>query len=185
VLTLGEGYHNFHHEFPNDYRNGIKWYHYDPTKWLIRAFEYAGLAFKVSRSPMKVIERNYLRTHTETHEAEIVKLQQQLKTMDVEVAGSAAIPAWSMDEVKRRCTTGAKLIVIDGAVYDMMKSIPSGVGYTHKNQQINWYTSHPGGEKLLDMFVGKDASVAFHGNVYKHSLAANNLLNHLRVATVA
>jgi len=34
-LTFGEGYHNFHHEFPNDYRNGIMWYHYDPTKWLI------------------------------------------------------------------------------------------------------------------------------------------------------
>jgi hypothetical protein len=21
-----EGYHNFHHEFPSDYRNGVKWY---------------------------------------------------------------------------------------------------------------------------------------------------------------
>ncbi|PVU88743.1 hypothetical protein BB561_005723 [Smittium simulii] len=34
ILTLGEGYHNFHHEFPSDYRNGIRFYHYDPTKWL-------------------------------------------------------------------------------------------------------------------------------------------------------
>lgn len=24
LLTMGEGYHNFHHEFPQDYRNGIK-----------------------------------------------------------------------------------------------------------------------------------------------------------------
>lgn len=27
LVTFGEGYHNFHHEFPSDYRNGIKWYH--------------------------------------------------------------------------------------------------------------------------------------------------------------
>ena len=25
LLTLGEGYHNFHHEFPSDYRNGVMW----------------------------------------------------------------------------------------------------------------------------------------------------------------
>ncbi|MDE3269386.1 MAG: fatty acid desaturase [Pseudomonadota bacterium] len=34
-LTNGEGYHNFHHRFQYDYRNGTRWYHYDPTKWLI------------------------------------------------------------------------------------------------------------------------------------------------------
>ena len=33
LVTLGEGYHNYHHEFPSDYRNGIEWYQYDPTKW--------------------------------------------------------------------------------------------------------------------------------------------------------
>ncbi|KAE9393879.1 delta 9-fatty acid desaturase [Gymnopus androsaceus JB14] len=31
-VTIGEGYHNFHHQFPMDYRNAIKWYQYDPTK---------------------------------------------------------------------------------------------------------------------------------------------------------
>lgn len=35
VLTFGEGYHNYHHAFASDYRNGIRWYHYDITKWLI------------------------------------------------------------------------------------------------------------------------------------------------------
>lgn len=34
-VTNGEGYHNFHHQFPVDYRNAIKWYQYDPTKWFI------------------------------------------------------------------------------------------------------------------------------------------------------
>ena len=35
LLTWGEGYHNFHHTFQTDYRNGVKWWQYDPTKWLI------------------------------------------------------------------------------------------------------------------------------------------------------
>jgi stearoyl-CoA desaturase (delta-9 desaturase) len=35
LLTFGEGYHNYHHTFAMDYRNGIRWYNFDPTKWLI------------------------------------------------------------------------------------------------------------------------------------------------------
>ena len=35
LLTFGEGYHNYHHAFAADYRNGIRWYHFDPTKWVI------------------------------------------------------------------------------------------------------------------------------------------------------
>ncbi|OUR94839.1 hypothetical protein A9Q84_17165 [Halobacteriovorax marinus] len=45
LLTFGEGYHNFHHYFQNDYRNGIMWYHFDPTKWLINIFEKFGMAW--------------------------------------------------------------------------------------------------------------------------------------------
>ncbi len=47
VLTHGEGYHNFHHKFQIDYRNGIKWYHWDPTKWVIRTLNFMGLATKL------------------------------------------------------------------------------------------------------------------------------------------
>ena len=35
LITYGEGYHNFHHIFQNDYRNGVRWWQYDPSKWLI------------------------------------------------------------------------------------------------------------------------------------------------------
>jgi len=35
TLTFGEGYHNYHHAFAADYRNGIRWYHFDPSKWTI------------------------------------------------------------------------------------------------------------------------------------------------------
>jgi stearoyl-CoA desaturase (Delta-9 desaturase) len=35
LVTFGEGYHSFHHRFPFDYRNGPRWWQYDPGKWLI------------------------------------------------------------------------------------------------------------------------------------------------------
>lgn len=44
LFTFGEGYHNYHHTFAWDYRNGIKWYHYDPTKWLIKTCSWLKLA---------------------------------------------------------------------------------------------------------------------------------------------
>ena len=43
-FTFGEGYHNFHHLFENDYRNGIRWWQFDPTKWLIQSAAWCGLA---------------------------------------------------------------------------------------------------------------------------------------------
>ena len=46
-LTHGEGFHNFHHKFQFDYRNGIRWYHWDPTKWSIQLANLIGLARKL------------------------------------------------------------------------------------------------------------------------------------------
>ena len=42
VLTFGEGYHNFHHLYGSDYRNGVRWWQWDPTKWLIRSLAGSG-----------------------------------------------------------------------------------------------------------------------------------------------
>ncbi len=44
LLTFGEGYHNYHHAFPKDYRNGICWFHFDPAKWFIWLLSKLGLA---------------------------------------------------------------------------------------------------------------------------------------------
>ncbi|MHC5062791.1 MAG: acyl-CoA desaturase [Planctomycetota bacterium] len=51
LLTMGEGYHNFHHRFQVDYRNGIRWYHFDPTKWWVWTASRFGLARKLRRVP--------------------------------------------------------------------------------------------------------------------------------------
>jgi stearoyl-CoA desaturase (delta-9 desaturase) len=49
LLTFGEGYHNFHHRFAADYRNGVRLYQFDPTKWLIRVLAAVGLAWNLRR----------------------------------------------------------------------------------------------------------------------------------------
>ncbi len=56
ILTNGEGYHNFHHRFPADYRNGCEWHHWDPSKWLIFALSKVGLTWDLRRTPRDRIE---------------------------------------------------------------------------------------------------------------------------------
>lgn len=57
LLTYGEGYHNFHHTFQWDYRNGVRWYQFDPTKWLIKALSYVRLTSSLKRATPEKIER--------------------------------------------------------------------------------------------------------------------------------
>ncbi len=49
ILACGEGYHNFHHVFAADYRNGVKWYQWDPTKWFIGGLSYFGGTYGLRR----------------------------------------------------------------------------------------------------------------------------------------
>ena len=60
VFTYGEGYHNFHHIFAHDYRNGVRWWQWDPTKWLIGALSYVGLTRRLKRTPAFQIQRALL-----------------------------------------------------------------------------------------------------------------------------
>jgi stearoyl-CoA desaturase (delta-9 desaturase) len=57
LITYGEGYHNFHHIFQNDYRNGVRWWQIDPTKWLIATLAGLGLASNLKRVPSLAIHR--------------------------------------------------------------------------------------------------------------------------------
>ncbi len=49
LLTFGEGYHNYHHTHQRDYRNGPRWYNFDPSKWLIFGLSKIGAAWNLSR----------------------------------------------------------------------------------------------------------------------------------------
>ena len=50
-FTFGEGYHNFHHKFQWDYRNGIKWYNFDPSKWIIKFLALVNFAYALRKAP--------------------------------------------------------------------------------------------------------------------------------------
>jgi stearoyl-CoA desaturase (delta-9 desaturase) len=49
LFTFGEGYHNYHHEFQHDYRNGVKPWEFDPTKWIIWTLSKIGLTANLRR----------------------------------------------------------------------------------------------------------------------------------------
>jgi stearoyl-CoA desaturase (delta-9 desaturase) len=57
LLTYGEGYHNYHHHFQYDYRNGNEWWHFDPTKWLIKAMTWLRLTHKLQKASRFQIEK--------------------------------------------------------------------------------------------------------------------------------
>lgn len=67
-LLLGENWHNFHHAFGRDYRNGHKWYHFDVHKWIIALMAKCGLAWDL------VI------TSEERIHAKMVEMQSHIRT---------------------------------------------------------------------------------------------------------
>jgi stearoyl-CoA desaturase (Delta-9 desaturase) len=74
VITYGEGYHNFHHIFTHDYRNGARWWQWDPTKWLIAGLQCVGLTRRLKRTPWFQIERALLAMQFRRAQARLAKL---------------------------------------------------------------------------------------------------------------
>ena len=59
-FTFGEGYHNYHHTFQWDYRNGIKWFAFDPSKWIIKTLSFFGITYDLKEAPDYMIWKNHL-----------------------------------------------------------------------------------------------------------------------------
>ncbi|HCT72945.1 MULTISPECIES: fatty acid desaturase [Psychrobacter] len=76
IFTWGEGYHNYHHFFQYDYRNGVKWWQYDPTKWLIVGLSKLGLT-----SELRTVDDTTIK-HAEV-QMQFKKAQQQIDTASV------------------------------------------------------------------------------------------------------
>lgn len=110
LLTCGEGHHNFHHEFPRDYRNGVHWYDYDPTKWAIVLAAVCGLAQR-------------LRT---TEEALIVRAQRL--AADSTTSNELTWPKMSRKDFDDRCAAGELLIIIEGWVINVSEYLEDHPG---------------------------------------------------------
>ncbi|KZX78590.1 acyl-CoA desaturase [Oleiphilus sp. HI0009] len=109
-LTYGEGYHNYHHCFQTDYRNGIRWWHYDPTKWFIFTLSKLGLAsnlkrcdeHKVAKAKAEMAMKNLnekLRFHADAEEIK-AKLQAKFDEL-VEVMHQTKIARLEWLEAKK------------------------------------------------------------------------------------
>lgn len=174
LVTLGEGYHNFHHEFPSDYRNGVEWWQYDPTKVLIYSLSLLGMAYDLQTFPRNEILKG--------------QLQMAQKALERQKRGiywgpaPDALPVIGAEEYRTRVQRGEKLLCLDGFVLDVSEFAPR----------------HPGGERYLRTYLsaascapsGDQAVEAgsvdrdFKGGVYKHSNAGRNLAETLRVARI-
>ncbi|KIY71476.1 delta 9-fatty acid desaturase protein [Cylindrobasidium torrendii FP15055 ss-10] len=159
-VTVGEGYHNFHHQFPMDYRNAIRWYQYDPTKWFIWTMSKLGLAWQLKTFPENEIQKGVLTMHMKKLRDMQEKLTWPESTAHLPVV---TYESWQEQSAKR------PLVLISGFIHDL-----SG-----------FLEEHPGGAHLVKRFIGKDATTAFFGGVYDHSNAAHNLLAMKRVGVLS
>ncbi|KAJ5920917.1 hypothetical protein N7466_009243 [Penicillium verhagenii] len=118
LITLGECYHNFHHEFPTDYRNGVGLFDIDISKWLIWLLASVGLATNLNRVPDKVIEN--------CRQGNSKKIPS-----DDNCAGDR-VPAIEWEAYVQKAGSGRALVAIAGFVYDV----------------TDFVDRHPGGEIL-------------------------------------
>jgi len=161
IITLGEGYHNFHHEFPNDYRNGVNWYAIDFPKWVIASLELFGFAWNVCRTPKHLIEKAKIQT--------ALKLLQEKREKFFWGKAIKALPTYTREQVKKEFTEkGACWVIMENVVYDVSGFLPQ----------------HPGGETILKAYLGKDITKEFRGAVYVHTNSARSILDTLRVGTI-
>lgn len=158
ILTMGEGYHNFHHEFPQDYRNGIRFYDYDPTKWLIISLSYFGQTWDLKFIPKDEIQKAKIQMSQRDLDNQLAKAQFGKSFED--------LPLVSWDDIKARVEAGQCLVVIEGIVHDVKQ-------FVHE---------HPGGRQTLLNFVGTDATKLFNGEdgAHLHSKEARKFLYAMR-----
>lgn len=159
LVSLGEGYHNFHHAYPTDYRNAVKWYQYDPTKIAIRVYKALGLATGLVTFSDNEIQKGMIQT-----------AQKRLDEWNERIAWGPQVddlPVIEMDDFVSQAKE-RNLVLISGIVHDV----------------TTWLDKHPGGRTILQSAIGKDATAMFYGGVYAHSRIARNLLDNYRVGIV-
>lgn len=66
-VALGEGWHNYHHSFPWDYRAAELGSKYCLTTYVIDFLSYFGLAYDLKSAPYTMIEKRIHRTGDGTH----------------------------------------------------------------------------------------------------------------------
>jgi stearoyl-CoA desaturase (Delta-9 desaturase) len=93
-ITYGEGYHNFHHLYASDYRNGVRWWQWDPTKWLIVSLSYLGLTSNLRRMPDVTIQQ--------------ARLAMQFQTLEKRLASPIMTTRLDLEKIRAQLTHEAE-----------------------------------------------------------------------------
>lgn len=165
-LTFGEANHNFHHEFPGDFRNGTGKYTFDPAKWVILLFRWLNLAENLHVVSKEQIEKCLVQQQQKIIDEEKSKLRWGIPIDRLPRMTSVQFVKMAEDEYVK---SKKAFVAIEGIVHDVTPFI----------------YDHPGGVTLVETSIGKDATQAFNGAVYRHSNAARNLLATMRVAVLS
>jgi len=104
LITLGEGYHNYHHRFATDYRNGVRWYHFDPTKWFVWTLSHVGLTRELKRTAQEKIERarETVRTQKAAAQQALAETAESAGALASSVLDGTRRPAPALAEDQRR-----------------------------------------------------------------------------------
>ncbi|TGM46511.1 acyl-CoA desaturase [Leptospira biflexa] len=122
-FTFGEGFHNFHHEFQMDYRNGIRWYDYDPSKWMIKFLSFFGLTYNLKKvSEEKILQKTMFIKEKETLHQFANLGEEKLKTWSEQLAhlretAIAEFQKWS----KAKQTANEKEAVVSKEKFETTK----------------------------------------------------------------
>ena len=126
LVSMGEGYHNFHHTFPADYRNGVRAHQFDPTKWALRAMAAVGLARRLHCTPPPAILRARLRMDDRRLEAMPVPPAVRQRLQGLRAMIDRALVQWhdllSHYEAKRLETRDQASDVLAGIRAEMLKA---------------------------------------------------------------
>jgi stearoyl-CoA desaturase (delta-9 desaturase) len=145
LLTFGEGYHNFHHMFAHDYRNGVRWWQWDPSKWLINALKWAGLAKNLKRVPWFKIQRAMLDTQFQRANIELARQEgsprfEELRRRVAEeyASFSKSVAAWT--DLREQSLQDAKRALIDrwekSSLPNRLKALEHGLQLQHRRMQL-------------------------------------------------
>jgi stearoyl-CoA desaturase (delta-9 desaturase) len=117
LLTFGEGYHNYHHEFQHDYRNGVKPWQFDPTKWIIWTLSKVGMTEDLRRVPDSRIMAAELKEKSRTLGRDIDSLAARLDARSRELKAKTIAAAHELakelamraEALKEAATTKAEV----------------------------------------------------------------------------
>ena len=149
LFTFGEGYHNFHHEFQHDYRNGVKFWQFDPTKWTIHILEKIGMASKLRRVADETIlmaeiyqKQRTVAERLEKQEQNICEKTQKLFT-DAQEQLNKAHEAWEEATKEHMKAVRQKLESTREQLIELQQKVEKTVEELREAMNI-WHTAHRG-----------------------------------------